>query len=365
MPKLLLVVPIYGSYCAFLKGAAAWFSTRGWEVHVATNLGGKKVGKDVAIIHHVDIPRGANPLKLWRAGRALTVLIRLIQPSVVHAHFSVGMLVLALACRVKGVRRLGTFQGMRFPLANSYIRLIFMAVETFAILRLDQSWVLTSDDYDAVPVWARAKLAIQDGYGFGCDLEQYDPQRFTDSYKSQLRAKLGIPEDAFVFIFIGRLTAFKGFPLALRSFQLLQRDHNDVHFLVVGEPDSQHPLEIPDLNMLAGVHSVGWQDDPASYLAISNAMVFLSSREGMPVCVMEALSMGVFVIANDARGAGQLLRAFEVGRLLEVANHTAVSVVKDVLFEAIAANQSRYDSSKYRGQLSRQFFYETVLSHYV
>ena len=126
--RLLIVVPIYASYRAFLKGLAAWLIDRDWEVHVATNLTGAKVGSDVATLHDIAIPRGANPLKLFQAGRSLTKLIQQIQPSVVHAHFSVGMLVLALASRIKGVRTLGTFQGMRFPLATGISRWLFKMV---------------------------------------------------------------------------------------------------------------------------------------------------------------------------------------------------------------------------------------------
>lgn len=307
MKRLLIVVPVYGSYRAFLKGLAAWLTARGWEVHVATNLTGAKVEADVATLHYIAMPRGANPFQLFRAGRSLTRLIHEVQPSVVHAHFSVGMLCLALASRVKDVRYLGTFQGMRFPLARGVERWIFKYVECFSILRLDQSCVLTADDFDAVPKKIRKKLAIQDGYGFGCDIQHFDPVRFSDLDKSRLRAELGIPKKACVFIFVGRLTVFKGFHLALEAFQQLRQERDDVHFLVVGEVDPQHPLDLPDLNSIEGVHHVGWQDDPAPYLSISNTMVFPSEREGMPVCVMEALSMGVNAIAVPSRGCRELV----------------------------------------------------------
>lgn len=273
---------------------------------MATNTSGAQIEEDVACLHHIAMPRGANPLQLLRASRSLTTLIREIQPTVVHAHFSVGMLCLALASRVKGVRYLGTFQGLRFPLASGASKWLFKLVECFTILRLDQSWVLTADDYGAVPRFARKKLAIQEGYGFGCDIEHFDPARFSDEDKAKLRSELGIPDQDLVFVFVGRLTAFKGFPLALEAFQQLRKERNDVHFLVVGESDSQHPLDLPDLNSIEGVHHVGWQDDPAPYLAISDAMVFPSEREGMPVCVMEALSMGIPIATNDTRGCREL-----------------------------------------------------------
>lgn len=314
--RLLLVVPVYASYRAFLKGLAAWLTKRGWEVHVATNLSDATVEADVAMLQQIDMPRGASPLQLVKASRQLSALMEEIQPSVVHAHFSVGMLCLALARRVKGVRYLGTFQGMRFPLASGLSSLLFKLVECFSILRLDESWVLTADDFDAVPRYARKRLAIQEGYGFGCDIEHFDPARFADLDNSKLRSTLGIPVRDFVFIFVGRLTAFKGFSLALEAFQQLRKKRKDVHFLIVGEVDTQHPLDLPELNTIEGVHHVGWQEDPAPFFAISNVMIFPSQREGVPVCVMEALSMGLPVVGLNVRGTRVLVRHLMNGLLV-------------------------------------------------
>jgi glycosyltransferase involved in cell wall biosynthesis len=362
--RLLIVVPVYASYCAFLQGLAAWLTERGWQVHVATNLAYANIKQDAAQLHDIEMPRGANPLQLLRAGRALTRLINEVRPTVVHAHFSVGMLCLSLASRVKGVRYLGTFQGMRFPLATGLPRLFFQLVECYSILRLDQSWVLTSDDYDAVPQRLRKKLAIQDGYGFGCDTAHFDAARFSDTDKSQLRTRLSIPAEAFVFIFVGRLTAFKGFHLALKAFEQLRTECDDAHFVVVGEMDSQHPLGLPDLNSIEGVHHLGWQEDPAPYLAVSNTMVFPSEREGMPVCVMEALSMGLCVLGNDARGTNQLLENFGGTLLRGLSSSTAPTHAVKLAMGNVMNTKKTSRFACLRHQLDCERFYETILSDY-
>lgn len=361
--RLLIVVPIYASYRAFLKGLAAWLVDRDWEVHIATNLTGAKVGSDVATLHDIAIPRGANPLKLFQAGRSLTKLIKQIQPTVVHAHFSVGMLVLALASRVKGVRTLGTFQGMRFPLATRISRWLFKIVECFTIARLDQSWVLTSDDYDEVPKWVRKKLALQDGYGFGCDIEHFDPTRFTDSDKSQLRLKLGITVDDFVFIFVGRLTAFKGFLFALEAFKLLRKERKDVHLLVVGNVDPQHPMDLPNLNLIQGVHHLGWQEDPAPYLAISNTMVFPSEREGMPVCMMEAQSMGLPVVTVDSRGCREIVND-SIGFVTSRNEQSLLIALRLIASDFGLQRKMSKNVFLLRNVWSRNSFYQTVETSY-
>ena len=358
--RLLIVVPIYASYRAFLKGLTAWLVDRDWEVHVATNLTGAEVEPDVATLHNIAMPRGAKPLKLFQAGRSLTKLIQQIHPTVVHAHFSVGILALALATRDRGVRTLGTFQGMRFPLARGISRWLFKLVECFAISRLDQSWVLTSDDYYVVPKRVRKKLALQEGYGFGCDIEHFDPEHFSAVENTKLRSELGIPKCAFVFIFVGRLTAFKGFPLALDAFQQLRKERKDVHFLVVGESDPQHWLNLPNLSELEGVYPTGWQDDPAPYLAIADAMVFPSEREGMSVCVMEALASGLSVIGCARRGVRELLTHEATGLIVSRNVDSIKSAMASVVVDPSLGRKLTAGALKLRGQLDCRNFYDTV-----
>jgi glycosyltransferase involved in cell wall biosynthesis len=356
--KILISIPIYGSYCVFLKGLAVYLHERGWEVHVATNLSGSNVKKDVAFFHNVPMPRGAKPHKLLQASRDLTQIIKDIKPSVVHAHFSVGVLVLALAKRVPGIRYFGTFQGMRFPMDTGLMHLVYKLLECFSIIRLDKIWVLTEDDFKSVPNFLQRKLAVQKGYGFGCDIDHFDPACFTDEDKIRKRNEIGIQHNEFVFIFIGRLTAFKGFDLALQAFLRLRELRSDVHFIVVGETDSVHPLDLPDLKQLEGVHAVGWQSDLAPYLAIADAMVFPSEREGMPVCIMEALAMGVPVITTHARGCDSLV---EDGR-------TGWKVTRDVdsIFAAMRSS-TKYQLAvigeareEIRKCYARQHFYRIV-----
>jgi glycosyltransferase involved in cell wall biosynthesis len=270
------------------------------------------------------------------------------------------MLCLALAGRVKRVRYLGTFQGMRFPLAAGLSKWIFKIVECFSILRLDQSWVLTADDYDAVPIFIRRKLSIQDGYGFGCDIDHFDPARFSGFDRSALRSELGIAEKDFVFTFVGRLTKFKGFPLTLEAFQQLRKERSDVSFLVVGEVDTQHPIDLPDLNLIPGVHHVGWQDDPAPYLAIANAMLFPSEREGMPVCMMEAIAMGLPVITSAARGCVVLARLCNG----VVVDPLSVESLASSMLGAIEKSNASEEALKLRAVLDRIEFYQTTKASY-
>jgi glycosyltransferase involved in cell wall biosynthesis len=219
---------------------------------------------------------------------------------------------------------------------------------------------LTADDYKAVPKFVKKKLEIQEGYGFGCDIEHFDPARFSETDKGKLRSELGIPGEDLVVVFVGRLTAFKGFLLALEAFRQLRQERNDVHLLIVGEVDSQHPIDLPDLNQVGGVHYLGWQEDPAPHLAISNVMVFPSEREGMPVCMMEALAMGRAVVTTDSRGCRQLAELSAA----TVADRRVNSIAA-ALRTASRLSKAHLDSTEVRQQIDRTRFYTLLLESYL
>jgi glycosyltransferase involved in cell wall biosynthesis len=168
-------------------------------------------------------------------------------------------------------------------------------------------WVLTQDDYEVACSWNPDKARLQQSPGFGCRIDQFDPARFSPEWRAERKRELAIDPDAKVLIFVGRLAAFKGFDRVVHTFQSLGDRVAKVHLLIVGGRDDLHSsgLSVAEWNALeqhSNVTLAGWQDDTAQWLALSDLCLFPSAREGMPVCLMEALSMGVPVVTTDSRG---------------------------------------------------------------
>ena len=86
-----------------------------------------------------------------------------------------------------------------------------------------------------------------------------------------------------------------------------------VRLLLIGAPDSLHPtglsaVEEQALNASAQIINAGYRPDVERCLAAADAMVFPSLREGMPVCLMEALALGVPAITCNTRGCREVVR---------------------------------------------------------
>src|SRR5690606_19226289 len=112
-------------------------------------------------------------------------------------------------------------------------------------------------------------------------------------------------EKDIVYVFIGRQTYFKGFNKVIQAFLKIYPEDKNQKLLLVGNVDNIHsthlsPEEESILENHPGIINVGWQENVNEYLSISHINVFPSTREGMPVNLMESLSMGVPVITINS-----------------------------------------------------------------
>lgn len=292
---------------------------RKWRVFVACDLdvamGQDRDAEREAGIEFINLrfPRGFEPMGYLRSARALREIFRRIGPTIIHAHFSAAILVTALACRPRDPWiGIGTFQGLQFPLAHGWKKRVYRWAETFASRRMRGVWVLTGDDLEALRRSGAANARLQGGYGFGCRVDRFDPKRIGNAEKNEFLRCRGIAAEEAVFLFLGRTVEFKGFPLVIRGFLEFLARENSGKLLIVGDKDPLHPTgltleEEEKMEAAPAILRCGWQKDVTPFLAVTDALVHPSSREGIPVGCMEAIAMGVRLIAADARGSRELL----------------------------------------------------------
>lgn len=139
----------------------------------------------------------------------------------------------------------------------------------------------------------------------GVDLEEIDAAR-------------NVPRDAGtgpVIGYCGQLIARKDVATLLRAFALV--DLPDARLLLVGEGDERAALEeqATRLGVADRTQFAGYRSDRLDWMARFDLFVLPSLREGIPRCLMEAMALGVPVIASDIAGNRDLVTRGETGHL--------------------------------------------------
>jgi glycosyltransferase involved in cell wall biosynthesis len=317
--KLLFVIPSITNYFTFLEDLTHELIIRGHEVHLATSR--KHIARIDAYrrgieceVHHIDFPRALAPLKHISAGRQVNALVQEIKPDLINIHFSAALFTTMLGKKDNWPASTGTIHGLGSPLIKGWRKYAISQAERWSSERVDEVFVLTQDDKEYLQEKApKATVSVLSSFGMGCDLDRFDPKNVNEETKQNLRAENGINKEDFVFIFIGRQTHFKGFDKVVLSFLQLKERHSNIKLLLIGEKDRIHPTSKQQrfenaLKEDRDIIKVGWKENVQDYLAISDLNVFPSEREGLPVNLMESLSMGVPVITINSRGCKEVVR---------------------------------------------------------
>lgn len=132
----------------------------------------------------------------------------------------------------------------------------------------------------------------------GCDEKLF---RIRD--RSRARRELGVPPDAELVAFVGRMHRAKGVAELLDAVSVLSRQRANLHLVYVGDGPELHAIQakarafrIADRIRLPGACSA---TEVANWLAAANLLTLPSYAEGCPNVVLEALSCGRPVVATE------------------------------------------------------------------
>ncbi len=141
--------------------------------------------------------------------------------------------------------------------------------------------------------------------------------RRTDTATAKQR--LGLPAERLVVGAVGRLSAEKGFDLLIRATHKLLRAGHDLQLVIAGEGDAESELRalIAELGVGDRVWLAGYQADPRPLYEAMDVLALSSVREGLPNVVLEAMALGVPVVATRIAGVPRLVRDGETGVLVE------------------------------------------------
>ncbi|MBQ7549653.1 MAG: glycosyltransferase [Clostridia bacterium] len=161
---------------------------------------------------------------------------------------------------------------------------------------------------------AKKCSVLWNGSACGVDLGKFDASR-KEEYRKVIRSRYGIPDDAFVYVFVGRVKRDKGINELLRAYRDMSEKNLSYFFIVGGnEVDETVDSELYNWSLeRKNIFYTGETDTVEQYLAASDCYVLPSYREGFGLSVIEAQAMGVPVIVTDIPGPINGMKNGETG----------------------------------------------------
>jgi glycosyltransferase involved in cell wall biosynthesis len=281
------------------------------------------------------IPRGLSPEPL---GRLLVRLVRHLRAgryTIVHTHNSVTGAIGRLAAALTHVPlTVHTIHGFHFHEAMSRTRRApFVAAERWLARRCD---LLLCQNHEEMAV-ARA-LALRPRLGThhvgnGIDLERFRPRAHP-------------PENPRpVVLSVGRLEAVKNHEMMFGALRRLRERFGDSGVPILrlvgdGPLRARYERMVADFDLQWAVEFLGYRYDIPALTAAADIAVLTSVKEGIPRALIEAMAVGVPVVATAVKGSREVVVDGVTGFLVPLHDEVALADRLALLLERPALRRS-------------------------
>lgn len=291
--------------------------------------------EEQTVAHEIYMARQIKPRQDLKTLYMLWRRLLQIHPDIVHAHTpKAGLLGMIAAWFVRVPVRIYHIHGL-ISTATGIKRRILWLSDWLACRLANQVYCVSSSVKDIVienKICPPSKITvINKGSINGVDAEGFFNPELYKSQRDIIRAALGIPDEALVIGFIGRIVRDKGIVELIESWKTLQTLYNNIHLVLVGPIEEGDPIPSNVKTYLehsTHIHLVNQLVDfkkiPHYYAAI-DLIILPSHREGFGLVAIEASAMALPVVATQIPGCVDSVMDDVTGTLVPVRNVEALT----------------------------------------
>jgi glycosyltransferase involved in cell wall biosynthesis len=310
----------------FLAGQPAFLRERGFEVHAISTAGPDLVefGEEEGVrCHAVAMERSITPARDLVAVARIVRALHAIGATVVDAHTPKAGLLGMMAARAAGVPvRIYHLHGLRYATTRGPVRALLRTTERLAaslatrVLCVSRSVAEVAVRDGIAP---REKITVLLGGSInGVDAERRFRPADAEGRRSA-RAALGLPPEARVIGFVGRVVREKGVVELRDAWRALRDALPDARLVLVGPREPHDPIPPEVAAGLEGdprVTLAGQDRDTVRWFRAMDVVALPSWREGFPVVPLEAAAMALPVVATRVPGCVDAVVDGVTGRLV-------------------------------------------------
>ena len=189
------------------------------------------------------------------------------------------------------------------PLRSLRERIYWMC-ERFMRCKTDEIVVMNDEDLAITRCHRLCRGSVRKIRGMGIDWSAC-LHRDVD-----LREQLGVGKDALLCLYVGELSRRKNQIFLIRAAERVHREGIPIRLILLGDGEEHQRLSQEIFRLGAGdyVFLTGNVEPVAPYLAAADLYLSASQSEGLPFNVMEAMLMGLPIVASDVKGQRDLLQ---------------------------------------------------------
>lgn len=329
MPSLLFVVTEASYFFSHRLPIAKAAQRAGYDVTVATQITPDTLDRfkreNMSVIPLKHLKRASlSPWNQWRTLHELYRIYRRLQPTLVHHVAMKPVLygtIVAWFARVPHVVNAITGLGFMF-ISPTFIartlRFFFITLLRFFSRSTVYYILQNKDDRRLFSKFIAPKQCVLIR-GSGVDTKHFRPENKPRPQMSPFT--VGIP---------ARLLWDKGIGEAVEAQRILEERGVSLTLILAGALDPQNPSHIPahTLTEWQSNHLVRWDGkikDMRAFFKTLDLVLLPSYREGLPLALLEAASMGLPIITTDVPGCREVVIDRATGLLLPPKNPVAIA----------------------------------------
>lgn len=212
------------------------------------------------------------------------------------------------------------------------------------------------------------KSSLLKGFSVKAIPNPLDTNLFSPQNKELARAKLGLPIDKKLILFVAAKVSviWKGFNYFQESLEILkaQLPHNQyIELVVLGESDAETIQKLP-----FKAHTLGRISDVNKIVSVYSAadvFVISSIQENLPNTIMEAMACGTPAVGFEVGGIPEMVESHKTGFLAKYKSAESLAEgMKWVLFDANCDELSKNARQKVVDNYSEKVVLEQYLEVY-
>lgn len=336
--KVLSAVTVSDSVI-FFYGLPSYLSKNNFEVAISSANGPEleKIQHDEKpVVFTVAMEREIHIFKdLVSFIKVLFVLAK-FRPFIVNAGTpKAGLLYMAASWILRIPRRVYHVRGLRHESLSGFAERLQIKIEKlcgFFATHVVCETLSLKDLAVETKLYPEKKCEVLGPGSSGVNLVNYQPNDYSDIFRSEFKKELGIPVDARVIGFLGRVVPRKGISELLKAWVDIRVKFPDVYLLIAGPLEDAQPLKHEELKILnedPRIVFVGKVQAAARYYSVMDVFTLPAHWEGFGNVLVEAASMGLPVVTTNGTGTRDAVKEGYNSLVIPVKDSSA-------LFDAIS-----------------------------